>query len=113
MISSRGRGHPPSDQARLGEAVRARTWLPMGSGGSALDERLQAVEGVVPLAGDLVEVGLGFGQALGFELPDAFATATGAADQAGLGEHLEVFGDRLARDGGVRAQASDRAGAVG
>ena len=56
-----------------------------------LDEAAQALEGAVPVRGDLVEVGAGARQARWLEHSYAVASALAAADQASLLEHAQVL----------------------
>src|SRR6185436_8892463 len=52
---------------------------------SVLDQCAQAVDRVVPLRRDLVEIAPGIGEAAGLHLPDPLATVALAPDQADLG----------------------------
>ena len=72
-----------------------------------LHEGAQTGEGVVPLCGDLVEIMAGVGEAMLVELPDGFAAAAGAADQAGMLHHAQVLGDGLAGDARAFGEACD------
>src|SRR5947209_12500391 len=73
-----------------------------------LDEALQALQGVVPLPRDPVEVVARIGEPLRLQLPDVLASAAVAADEAGPRQHVQVLLDRLTGYRGLRAQMRDR-----
>ena len=77
-----------------------------------LDEVLQAVQGVVPLPRDPVEILARVGEPLRLQLPNVLAPAAVAAHQAGFGEHVQVLLDRLTGDRGLRTQMRDRFGSA-
>src|SRR5438445_1039745 len=93
---------PPHAQTCSSRASAAR------AGQSALDERLQPAERLVPLPGDGVQRLAGLQERPGTQLPDALAPAAGAADDAGARQDLEVLGDRLAGDRGAGGEPGDR-----
>src|SRR5207244_10892695 len=86
------------------EAASGRASFPRRS---LLDERSQALEGIVPLLRDSVQVSARLLEAPRLELPDALASATFAAHETRSGERMKVLRDGLARDGSARAQTHD------
>src|SRR5262245_61341395 len=73
-----------------------------------LHMRLEPRQGLVPLAGDGVEIGAHLLEALELQLEPAFAAGTEGADDAGVLEHAQMLGHRLARQARARGEARDR-----
>src|SRR6185295_1138886 len=75
---------------------------------AALDERLVAVERLVPLAADDLERAPRVVEPVGLELPKPLAAALEVAHHTRVGEHAQVLGDALAADVGAGGEAGDR-----
>ena len=78
-----------------------------------LDERSQALQRLIPVLGDLVEVAACLLEPGCIERPDAFPPPPAIMDEAGISEDLQVLGDRLARHGGAGREPGDRLGTAG
>src|SRR5512143_3022465 len=100
----------------------AKSWSWVGStpseirasGGPAADPRSllhvrpEPGEGFVPALRDPIEVAAGLGQALRLRLPHPLAAPPEVADEAGVGEDLEVLGDGLPGQRHSPGQLRDR-----
>src|SRR5882672_4192150 len=73
-----------------------------------VDERFQPSERRVPLVGDLIEASARQLEPSWLQLPDPLAPAAAVLREPGIGERVEVFGDRLARHAGALAEPRDR-----
>jgi len=82
-------------------AVAHRRWW-------ALDEILQAIERLIPLHRDRLEMPARVSQALLLQPPDALAAALRTADQTGSLHHAQVLRDRLARHGEAGGEPRNR-----
>src|SRR2546430_15086602 len=77
------------------------------------DERSQALQRLIPVLGDLVEVAACLLEPGCIERPDAFPPPPAIMDEAGTSEDLQVLGDRLARHGGAGREPGGRLGPAG
>ena len=85
---------------------------PVGSGsgsGFGFNEGFEAVERVVPLGGDAVEVVAELVDGLGVELKEGMASGADAADNSGALEDAQVLGDGLAGEVGAVGELGDGA----
>src|SRR5882724_3974404 len=76
--------------------------------GSALDERLQPAQRLVPLQGYAIEIALDAVDRLRPELVVALAPDTHAFHDPGMLQHAKMLADRLPRELRTRRQAGDR-----
>src|SRR5262249_52211074 len=72
-----------------------------------LHQRLESIDRLVPLVGDLVQVAARLGQALRLELVNLRPTLASAAYKPGVFQSVQMLGDRLARDARPLAEAND------
>jgi hypothetical protein len=78
-----------------------------------LDKFLEATERIVPTPGNRLEALTSFLKRPCFELPDTLPTAPNVPDQAGFSEHMKMFRDGLASDGGAGGETRDGHGTAG
>jgi hypothetical protein len=71
---------------------------------SRLGEAFDGGQAVVPLRGEVGHGPGGLVEAVGFDLVENLSPLLAPADQPGLLEHHEMFGDRLAGEGHVAGQ---------
>jgi hypothetical protein len=83
------------------------TVLRIATFASGFDEQAQAAESFVPLFRDLLEIVARFVEAALAQLPEAFASAPRAVDEARAFHHTQVLGDGLAADVEFRGQPGD------
>jgi hypothetical protein len=80
-----------------------------GAGSSVfLDEGFQSRQCLVPLAGNLFEIGAEFLERLRLERELALAPGANVAHDAGAFQHAKMFGDRLPRQARAFREAGDR-----
>lgn len=74
-----------------------------------LHEGAQAFERVVPLAGDAVEIGAHLADPVWLECVVAFASDLRGTHEAGLFQHMQMFGDGLPGQDGAYGKPRYRA----
>src|ERR1700687_4929380 len=77
------------------------------------DELLETVERFVPPLRDALEIGPRHFHLFRLELPDALAPTPYIRDEPSRGEHVQVLGNRLARDSRSGGQPGNRERALG
>jgi len=87
--------------------------IPRANFRSFLDEFLESTERIVPTPGNRLEALTSFLKPPCFELPDTLPTAPNVPDQAGFSEHMKMFRNGLASDGGARGETCDGHGTAG
>src|SRR5215471_10084143 len=85
----------------------------VSSGLLVLYQRLESIDRLVPLVGDLVQVAARLGQALRLELVNLRPTLASAAYKPGVFQSVQMLGDRLARDARPLAETNDGLGPAG
>lgn len=67
----------------------------------------QSGERAVPMIRNLLKLLLCTFESSAFQFPELFAAVASAAGQSGRGEHVQMLGDRLARDTRALRKAGD------
>lgn len=75
--------------------------------GAHFDSGLELAQGVVPLLSDGFERAAGFVEARRFKLPEPLAADLHVAHKTGVGKHLQMLRDGLARDVRTGGQPGD------
>src|SRR3984893_10446590 len=79
----------------------------------SLDELLQTIERFVPSLRDVLEIGTRRFHLFRLDLPEELAPAPDIRDEPSRGEHGQVLGNRLSRDGRSSGQPGNRERASG
>lgn len=80
---------------------------------SLLHELPQALESLIPLPRDLIEIVARLVELVRVKRPDAFSPPSAIVDDPGLSQGPQVLGDGLARNGGAGRKPGDRLWALG